>query len=193
MSGHDCNPRMRWFASSWALLASILPEAGTFTSNVLVLSGGSIAAQAINAASVLILARLFTPGELGSFALFTAVSLFILPLTSLRYETAIMLPEEDSEAVTLLGISFLLLIITCAVSVLVWVGGRDHIVRFISIRQDEAAMMTVCGPLNLFAWGAFQILSYWCSRVKAFPLIALGRLVSVVGVLACQVALYWVG
>jgi O-antigen/teichoic acid export membrane protein len=64
----------------------------------LTLLGGTTLAQLVPAAASPILTRLYRPADFGVFAAVFAVFGVLTPLACLRYDVAIMLPEDDEEA-----------------------------------------------------------------------------------------------
>src|SRR3569833_485685 len=84
------------------------PQAGSKTSaarDVLTLAGGTTSAQAITILSAPLITRIFGPAELGTYALFVAVTSLIAIVSCLRYEYSIVLPEQDREGVHAFGAS----------------------------------------------------------------------------------------
>src|SRR4051812_18851353 len=69
-----------------------------FARDVSILAVSNIFNQLLLAIMTLILARLYTPNELGVWAVFINVALMFAPILNLRYELAILLPKEKSEA-----------------------------------------------------------------------------------------------
>ena len=91
---------------------------GTFVRNVLTVTTGSAFAQAISMGLSVILARIFSPADFGSYALYLVIPATVGVVATGRYEMAIPLPEADEDARTLL---MLALGIPTVVSVLLMV------------------------------------------------------------------------
>ena len=89
---------------------SAKPES-EFGRNVLTLMTGTTIAQAIPVAITPILTRLYTPEDFGLLAVFVAFSTILGSISSGRYELAIMLPENDEDAINIAALCFLLSII----------------------------------------------------------------------------------
>ena len=78
---------------------------GEFFKNVVTLMTGTIAAQLFTVAVSPILTRLYTPADFGVFALFTAMNAVLSIVAAARYETAIMLPRDDGDALNIVVLS----------------------------------------------------------------------------------------
>jgi len=78
--------------------------------SVIFLSGGTAFSQAFPLAMMPILTRLYTPEDFGLAALFLAISSLLIPLSTARYEIAIMLAETDLEVHEIASLSLLVLI-----------------------------------------------------------------------------------
>jgi len=83
-----------------------IPE---FVKNVATLSLGSIAASAISLASVPIISRLFTPDDFGVASLFLSIVTVLAVVATLRYEHAVILPDEKDEATEVAFLSLVIL------------------------------------------------------------------------------------
>ena len=80
-------------------------RANEFARNAAVLTFGTVCAQGINILAMPILSRLYTPADFGLLAVFLAVSSIVATAITLRYETAIILPKDEKEAVALVVLS----------------------------------------------------------------------------------------
>ncbi|MGC6452818.1 MAG: lipopolysaccharide biosynthesis protein [Candidatus Puniceispirillaceae bacterium] len=84
-------------------LVNILKLDGEYLRNIGFQSGGNIAAQVINIASLPIITRLFDPSEIGLFNLFMQSIALVTILISLRAEHVVLLPRSDGHAGEILG------------------------------------------------------------------------------------------
>jgi O-antigen/teichoic acid export membrane protein len=78
---------------------------GHFLGNVLLISGGTVAAQALAAASAPVITRLFSPAEFGILGTYTAFLAVLSSGITFRYEWAIPLAESEVEAVNVFALS----------------------------------------------------------------------------------------
>ena len=75
----------------------------SFARNVLLLMGGSAAGQFLVVLASPLVTRLYTPDELGVFGVYLSIFEIALVFVSFRYDWAIPVPKEDTEAVNLLA------------------------------------------------------------------------------------------
>jgi len=161
-----------------------------FAAHVAALVTSSVIAQSITALGTLALARLATPSAFGALALFLTVVYTLFPLASLRYENAILLPEDESEAA---DVHVLCLFLLLAVSVSAFAGlwfGREWIIRLVG---REVAPWLPLAPVGIAGLGLFQILSAWCTRRKAFQRLAFARIVIAALTIGFQIGLLLTG
>ena len=168
--------------------AQLSREKGSFISHVATLAAGTAVSQGINILAMLVLTRIFAPQAFGLLALFmTCVTLFSV-LGGARYELAIMLPENDTEAVNVFyGSVFALLVI----SLLGLASVAAFHARITQLLGDpEVAPWLWSMPAVLFLMGLYQVLSYWCGRMKRFQKVAASRVALTVGTVVAQVGLF---
>ena len=83
-------------------------QRGSAARDVATLMVGTAIAQAITIASTPLLTRLYTPSDFGLLAVFLAVVSVAATLITLRYETSILVPKENTESANLVLLSLLL-------------------------------------------------------------------------------------
>ena len=84
--------------------------------------GGSTLAQVIPAITAPILTRLYRPTDFGVFAFVLAVFGVLAPVACMRYDLAIMLPEDDAEAARLTLLCLLVSFVMAALTLLAPAG-----------------------------------------------------------------------
>ena len=93
-----------------------------FIKNTLTLMTGTALAQVVPIVISPILTRLYSPEEYGTLALFTAIVGICSVVATLRYELAIMLPDNDGDSVRIvilsIGIAFLLSVLLAVIILL---------------------------------------------------------------------------
>lgn len=149
--------------------------------SVLILAGGTAAAQAIAGLAAPALTRLFNPAEFGQLAVYSGVSSLILSIVSLRYELAIPIPEDDERAISLLALTTVL---TMGVSGLTGVV----LVLLHWLHISPLGYWSLL-PLSVMGGGFYQGLSYWALRRKAFAQITRTKLSQSLGMVGAQLAL----
>lgn len=165
-----------------------LPRAsGKFVSHVIMLITGNGLAQVINVVGTLVLARLFAPDAFGSLALFVTLVSFLSVLGGARYELAIMLPEKDDEAASILVLSVLILLGLTGVSLFLVPLLHAPVARFLG--DDRLSLLLWGVPLALFVNGLYQVLGVWYGRMKRFRQLAIARVCQSVAIVGGQVGM----
>jgi O-antigen/teichoic acid export membrane protein len=105
-TGPDLRPQMNRCREFFDQLKN-----STFVKDTAILTMGTVAAQVISVAAMPVMSRLYSPADFGVLAVFLAVAGIVSTAVTLRYETSILLPREDSEAIKLVMLSLNLLMI----------------------------------------------------------------------------------
>ena len=145
----------------------------SFVQNVLQLLSGSTIGQLIAFLASVALTRIYSPAEFGVLALYLAFVSVLLSVVSLRYEVAIPIPAEDGEAISLMRLSFLLVLIIASIVGFVFLFFGRPITKMLN--ADSLLHYLWLVPVTLLVSGAGQIIGYWSVRRKAFPGVAQGR------------------
>lgn len=165
-----------------------------FLGDVLKLLSGTVIAQIIVFLASPVISRLFTPNNLGEFALFSSVVSIFSVVICLRYDLAIILPKDDADGANLfigsLGIAGLVSILFIP---LIWcVGGA-----FVGWINAESILPFLWWmPLVLFFGGigaGHPALNAWVSRLKQFNLVSITRIIGALAVVTTQLVLGFVG
>lgn len=154
-------------------IKQILPQ-NAFVRGVIVLGGGTAGSQVILLLTAPLLTRLYSAEDFGLLAVFMAILSSLSAVSSLRYELAIPIAEDEQEAVHIVVLAFL---ITFGVSLIVFFGVvffRDSIA--ITLNVPDLASYLWLLPLSLLLLSSYQIFNYWAIRVKAFSAIARTKL-----------------
>jgi lipopolysaccharide exporter len=164
---------------------------GTFFSHVMTLASGAGVSQGINVLGTLLLARLIAPNDFGLFALFVTVVTFVSVIGGARYELAIMLPEQDSEAANVLVLSAMVVAAIATASIpCVAVFGHE-IARLLGDFRAEHWLWTI--PPVLLLTGLGEVGRNWFGRTKDFRLVAIARVGQSVGLIGGQLSLWSAG
>ena len=137
--------------------------------NVLKLAGGTAGSQVISVAAAPILTRLYGPESFGVLATFASILALLNVVSSLRYELAIAVPEDDDEAIALVWLCFVLVTISNLTALGVAVLG-DQLVSW--LHQPALKPLLWLLPVGVLLTGIYQPLSYWAIRRKQFGLLA---------------------
>jgi O-antigen/teichoic acid export membrane protein len=134
-----------------------------------------------------VLTRLYTPADYGALAVYASTLTILLVLATLRYETAIPLPEDESVAGSLLVLSVvILLVLSASLGLLVRFAG-DAFVAAAKVPPLRPYLWLI--PLGFFGAGMYQLLSYWAIRRRAFGRIARTRMTQGFGQVLAQIGL----
>ncbi len=144
-----------------------------FVGHVLKLVTGAVVAQAITLVTAPILSRLFPPEAFGTCSVWVAIISLFSVIVCLRYEYAIMLPEQDGDAINLLmGSLAIAFVFSGVVGFLFWVE-QESIIRM--LKSPEVGPYLWIVPGALFIQGLFQSLNAWNSRRKYFGRLSVAR------------------
>lgn len=145
----------------------------SFTANVLTLATGTAIAQGIAIVATPILVRIYTPRDFGLLAVLTTITGTVSIVASWRYETAIVLPAQDEDAVSLLVLSILIVFGMSGLSVFVIALFSKQITVLLGEPELEQWLWTI--PPSLLFTGLYQALSYWSTRKQDFQWLSLSR------------------
>lgn len=159
----------------------------SFTANVLTLTTGTAVAQAITIVATPILVRIYTPKDFGLLAVLTTITGTVSIVASWRYETAIVLPDKDEDAVNLLVLCILIALGMSGLSLLVIALFHQQITFWLKEPELELWLWTV--PPSLLLLGLYQALSYWSTRKQDFNWLAISRVSQFAVAIASQVAI----
>lgn len=155
---------------------------GTVKASGALLLGG-VMAQALPLLLGPLLTRLFSPMEFGLYHLFVAVAANVAVVACARYEFALPMAPDDTEAHTLRVLCLRLLLACTALSGLGavgwWWAGAGHWVAWL--------------PLAVAVAGALSLATLWATRAQAFAALATARVLQYGGAALAQVAAGWAG
>lgn len=158
-----------------------------FLRNVLTLMTGTTLAQAIPIAAMPLLTRLYTPEDFGVLALYMSLAGMISVIITARYEVAVMLPERDEDAASLVTLS---VCIASAISLvlLVVVSLFNEDIQALLNNKAIGPWLYLL-PITVFVTGMWQALNYWNNRSKKFKRLAVSRVTQGGGMTLAQFAL----
>jgi lipopolysaccharide exporter len=155
------------------MTAPTLNKRSSFFSNVLKLVSGTTLAQAITILSAPIISRLFTPQAFGVYYVFTSLIGIVSIVICLRYEYAIMLPEDDNDAVNIFALCLLIAFgISAITAVIILIVGHP-LVKLLKSPDLYSFLWLI--PITLLLLGFFAALNYWNSRTKHFGRLSIAR------------------
>lgn len=140
-----------------------------FSRNVLTLMTGTTIAQVIPIAISPILTRLYTPEDFGVFALIMAVSLIFSSIAAGRYDMAIMLPKENSDAIHLVYLSIIISLSFSIVLLFILLIFSDEISVLLNNELIKPWLFTI--PIIVALTSLYSVLNVYNSRIKKFKTI----------------------
>ena len=156
------------------------PRSGGFLRNVLTVATGTAAAQAIAMAFAPVLTRLYGPEAFGLQALFLSIVGLFATIAPLGYHTAIVLPERDADALTLVKVCMLSTAIFCAVATILLLLAGKPMLRLLGAEAIADWMLLL--PVATLAAVIWSVQMQWFTRMKAFAASArLNVLAAVLG------------
>lgn len=141
-----------------------------FSKNVLTLMTGTTIAQAIPIAISPILTRIYSPEDFGVFVLYTAIVSLVTAISTGKYELAIMLPSEKSDAFNIVIFSVLLSIFVSFISFIVIFIFNDKITNLLGNQEISNWLYFI--PISIILSSIYQSLNYWNNRNKYYKLMS---------------------
>ena len=141
--------------------------------NALTLITGTSVAQAIPIAIIPILTRLYTPEDFGLFALYIAIVSIFGVMATARYEVAIMLPEQDTDAANIAVLAAIIGIFLGLVLLVIVLLGRTQIANLLG--NPDIAPWLFLAPVSVAVIGVYQSANGWATRRKYFANIVTSR------------------
>jgi O-antigen/teichoic acid export membrane protein len=145
-----------------------------FFKNVATLISGTTLAQIISLAIYLVITRIYTPDDLGVFALFMSIESITVIIASGKYELAVMLPKKDSDAMNIVALGSLISVITSLVLLAVVAAFHHRIALLLGNGKIEFWLFFI--PLATLLNGIYQSLNYWSNRFKRYRNITAANL-----------------
>ena len=134
-----------------------------------------------------VLTHLFTPAIFGIVAVYTSIVSICAPVGCLRYDLAILLPEDDDDAANILILSLLLLLPICGFLYVLTLLWSKQIAAWLNAGQ--LAPYLWLAPVGILGAGMYQALSSWALRKEEYGKIARTRLSQNGGMAVTQVGL----
>lgn len=142
-----------------------------FFKNAATLVTGASMAQLIPMLISPILSRLYLPHDFGTVALFLAITGFISIIVTGQYESAIMLPKSDNEAINIVVLGGIITVIISVLCLILFILFGNLICRIFENADLYYYLFLV--PFSVFLTGIYQIFNFWAIRKKKFKRIAI--------------------
>lgn len=152
---------------------------------VLTLLSGSAVAFLVGYVAKLVLLRLYDPADFGLYEFIIAIVGVILPVSSLRYEDAVVLPESDDEARNVLGAAALVGAASVLMS-LALIPLSGAVARLVGEPGVAAWIWTV--PAILAAMRLSRLGELWLMRRERFGRVSVANVTQSVTMTAVRIA-----
>lgn len=137
-----------------------------FVRNVATMASGAAAAQAIALIFAPFITRLYGPDVLGVQGVFISIATFIAPVAALLYPMAIVLADDDREAISLCWLSAIIATGICVVlTLLLFLFGGEMLE---SLDAGEIAGLAYLIPLYALSSVISSVAAQWLIRKAAF-------------------------
>lgn len=143
---------------------------GSLRQGTVILGSGAAISLLVSYATQIVLARLYTASEFGVADSFIAIVAIMSPVAGLRYEDAIMLPKEDSEARSVLHLTLGLTIATVLITAIAVLPFGTAIGLALGSEQLGAYLWLL--PIALFVHRGNELLEIWKVRNRCFGRIS---------------------
>ncbi|MEO6959657.1 MAG: oligosaccharide flippase family protein, partial [Burkholderiaceae bacterium] len=155
------------------IIRRCLPK-NQFARSVSVLAGGTAASQLLGLCAAPIVTRLFSPEDFGLLAVYGGLLGLFTVIASLRYELAILLPEDDQEAANIATLSLLIVVAISVLSILMALLGHVSISRLLGVPILSHYFWLL--PFGVLLVGIYQVFGFWALRTKNFTAMSGTRL-----------------
>jgi O-antigen/teichoic acid export membrane protein len=149
-------------------MRNFLQRHSKFVGNVAIIMSGRTVAALIAFFTIPIVARLYVPDDFGVAAVFVSIASILSTIATLRYESAVVLPEKDSDAITLFAIAFLAAISFS--SILILLIGTYQISGFEWQYFELLGSWQWIVPIAVFFLAALHAQESWITRTQRFKL-----------------------
>lgn len=151
---------------------------GLLSATLTLLAGGALA-QALPLLLVPLLTRLYTPAQFGHFTLYAAVASNLAVVACARYEYALPLATDDTEARDLMALCVRVLVAVTLFSALLGTA-------LMASGALAESVLWAWLPLAVAAAGAAQLLTLWATRAQRSLALSAGRVTQYGGAALAQ-------
>jgi O-antigen/teichoic acid export membrane protein len=165
---------------------NVLPRRASLISGVLGLTAANAIGQCINLLGLLILSRIYTTSQMGGWALFMTVGIFLPIFAGMRYELALVLSRTKRATQALMG---LVLVISIGLALL---AGFMQFVWRNMVSGEWLAYESFLGAFALFilGWGLNNVGVSLATQRTSYRVIAVNRVFIALLTVGLQIALH---
>ena len=133
-------------------------------------------AQLVFVLATPILTRIYTPEQLGTFGLYSAVVIIMAKLAGFRYELAIPLPRQDRVAANLILLTSILTVVPLVIVYALYTEAANYF--DLSTETHELHNYAALIMLGVAMFVFNETLIFWSIRQKQFRIIASARVIN---------------
>ena len=127
---------------------------------------GTAGAQIISALAAPILTRIYEPSSFGVLAVYTSVVGIVTSFATLRYDQALMLPDNVEESSNLMIGACLIVTLVAGISAMFFFVVGKNLVAL--LKTPNLYPLILIAPLSIFFIGINQTLTSWSAKRKEF-------------------------
>jgi len=146
-----------------------------FIKGVFLISGGTALAQVITILGKPIITRIYTPEEYGVLSVYISIITLLSIVSSFKYEWAIPISKDSSEAINTTIISIIILVIF-SISIMVIVLMGDYRI-FEVLSAQSLYKYRILVPIGILFIGFYNIFNQWALRVSNYTVLARTKIV----------------
>lgn len=159
--------------------------------SILTLVGGTALAQVFGFLFSPVTTRIFAPEVFGDLSVFISITGIVGIVICLRYELAIVLPQDDDEAFSLLKLCFVFTsFISVITGLIFFFAGKEIYTRF---GAENLVDYWYYVPISLLLAGFIQASNYWLTRTRQFTVLAWNKVLPVLVVNLVSIGLGLMG
>jgi O-antigen/teichoic acid export membrane protein len=146
-----------------------------FKRNVLTVFSGTALSQLVSIIVTPVLAKWFYgPSDFGTFATFIAITSIFVSISSGKYENAIILPKDDSQAYNIMRLSLYVVLFLSILLFLFCAIFHRFTMKLLGDEQLNSWIYLV--PVAVFIASYNQVVSLWYIRKKEYRNLSLNRI-----------------
>lgn len=147
-----------------------------FLRNTLTLMTGTTIAQAIPIIATPILTRIYLPEEYGLTGIYLSISVLLGTFSTMSYSSAILLPEKEDDALSILQLCVLSSFLWGIISFMGLFFLNDKIALWMNAPEVTPYLYLV--PLSIISTGIGNAFTVWANRFNLYRAIGISRIIS---------------
>ncbi|MEC2073409.1 lipopolysaccharide biosynthesis protein [Alkalihalophilus marmarensis] len=141
-----------------------------FVKNVTIVASGTAFAQLVAMLSTPIIARLYGPENMGILGVFVAMAAIVTKISALTYPVAIVLPNRDDDARSLVYASIYISLIFASLTTFIIYFFNDAIINIFNLGDITSFLFFI--PIIIVFSALLQVAQQWLIRKQLFKLTA---------------------